>query len=129
MLTRPWVTPEEVREYTSFDDVKARNDAQLAADILRAEQAVIAYTHNRFDDPELTELPAPVKQAIILIAERYAHIAHQTSRAYKSETLDDWSYALNESSTSLDDLGLGYLLDDFKLAQASGKIFMRLRRL
>lgn len=129
MLTRPWVTPQEVRDYTSYEDVKARSDAQLAADILRAEQAVIAYTNNYFDDPELTELPAPVKQAVILIAERYAHNAFTVSRAYKSETLDDWSYTLNETSTDLDDLGLGYLLDAFKLSRANGRIFMRLRKL
>ena len=49
-LERPWVTPEEVRDYSEFESVQKRTDKKLAIDISRAEQYVIDYTHTRFED-------------------------------------------------------------------------------
>ena len=47
-VTRPWVFPEDVRDYSSYQDVQERDDDKLDVDIVRAEQMVIAYTHNDF---------------------------------------------------------------------------------
>lgn len=128
-VTRPWVTPQEVREYSDYEDVQNRSDAKLRVDITRAEQAVISYTNNKFDDEDLTEIPPNVKTAVILLAENYAHSVYQVSRSYKSETLDDWSYTANDAQLSISDLGLESLLDEYKITAASGNVFMRLRKL
>ena len=82
MAERPWVTPEELKEYTEFEEVKNRADSKLKIDISRAESWVIDYCNNRFDDPEkYPEIPENVKTAVLLIAEAYAHNAvEQTNR-------------------------------------------------
>ena len=129
MVKRPWVFPDEVREYSSYADVKARDDEKLDIDILRAEQAVIAYTNNKLEGDEYTALPKNIRTAVILLAENFAHSAFQASRAYKSETLDDWSYTSNDSQISISDLGLESLLDEYKQAASSGNVFFRLRKL
>ena len=128
-VTRPWVTPQEVREYSDYEDVQSRSDAKLRVDITRAEQAVISYTNNRFDGEDLTEIPPNVKTAVILLAENYAHSVYRVSKAYKSETLDDWSYTANDAELSISDLGLESLLDEYKITAATGSVFMRLRKL
>lgn len=128
-VTRPWVTPAEVRDYSDYADVRDRSDAKLAIDITRAEQVVISYTHNRFDDKDMEEIPPNVKTAVILLAERFAHMAFKVTREYKSETLDDYSYTANDEELTLAELGIGALLDDFVLSEASGSVFMRLRKL
>lgn len=62
MAERPWVTPEELKEYTEFEEVKNRADSKLKIDISRAESWVIDYCNNRFDDPEkYPEIPENVK--------------------------------------------------------------------
>ena len=40
MAVRPWVTPQEVRDYTEIKSVQERNDTRIAVDISRAEQDV-----------------------------------------------------------------------------------------
>ena len=128
-VNRPWVTPADVKAYSDYEDVQQRNDTKLAVDITRAEQMVISYTHNRFDDEALEAIPEGVKTAVILLAERYAHTAYKTTRAYQSETFDDYSYTANDSEVSLADMGLAALLDDYVLSAANGSLFMRLRKL
>ena len=49
MAERPWVTPQEVRDYSEIPSVQKRSDTRLAVDIARAEQYVITYTHNTFE--------------------------------------------------------------------------------
>ncbi len=128
-VTRPWVTPQEVREYSDYADVQERSDKKLEVDITRAEQVVISYTNNKFDDPELEEIPVNVKTAVILLAERFAHTAYKVTRKYASETFDDYSYTANDTEVSLAELGLSSLLDEYVIAEASGSVFMRLRKL
>lgn len=41
MAERPWVTPEELKEYTEFEEVKNRADSKLKIDISRAESSII----------------------------------------------------------------------------------------
>ena len=128
-VKRPWVYPDEVKEYSSFADVKERDDDKLDTDILRAEQMVISYTHNKFNGDEFTEIPKNVRTAVILLAENFAHSAYMASRAFKSETLDDYSYTSNDAVVSISDLGLESLLDEYKQAASTGNVFMRLRKL
>ena len=99
MAERPWVTPEELKEYTEFEEVKNRADSKLKIDISRAESWVIDYCNNRFDDPEkYPDIPENVKTAVLLIAEAYAHNAvEQTKVRLKSETFDDYSYTAESS--------------------------------
>ncbi len=133
MAKLPWVLPEEVRAYSDYPTVQSRADEKLQVDISRAEQYVIAYTNNRFDDDtEYPEIPGPVKTAVILIAEMYAFNAAEAANgkgAYQSETFDDYSYTAADMETRLDNLSLGPLLDDFVVVKPKDAITMRLWRL
>lgn len=133
MATRPWVLPKEVKAYTDIEAVQRRKKEKLEMDIARAEQYVITYTRNRFEG--YTEIPAPVKTAVILLAEAYASYANQLKKtgggAVKSETFDDYSYTAGEGTFEdfVKALDLAALLDDFVIKQASGTITLRMRRL
>ena len=127
MATRPWVTPEEVRQYSENEAVQNRTDARLATDIARAEQYVITYTHNKFDGD--AALPESVKTAVILLAENYGRNAVMSAKNVKSETLDDYSYTAADSVLGVDGLDLAALLDDYVVAQPRNSITMRMRRL
>ena len=126
MATRPWVTPEDVRQYSENEAVQNRTDARLATDIARAEQYVITYTHNKFT---ATALPESVKTAVILLAENYGRNAVMSAKNVKSETLDDYSYTAADSVLGVDGLDLAALLDDYVVAQPRNSITMRMRRL
>lgn len=126
-VERPWVFPDEVKDYTAFADVKERGTDQLDTDILRAEQMVISYTNNDFSGDEYEEIPKSVKTAIILLAERFAHSAFLTARTTKSETYDDYSYTTNDDEVSLADMGISALLDPYVITKPKGEVFMRLR--
>lgn len=127
MATRPWVTPQEVRDYSENAAVQARTDARLRVDIARAEQYVITYTHNKFADDE--EVPSAVKTAVIILAENYGRNAAIAAKDVKSETFDDYSYTAADSVISIDGLDLAALLDDFVKAEARSGVTMRMRRL
>lgn len=127
MAKRPWVTPQEVKEYSEIPAVQNRTDTRLAIDIARAEQYVITYTHNTFEDVE--EIPQEVKTAVILLAETYAHNSVMVSRDKKSETFDDYSYTADVSSISVDGLDLAALLDAFVKAEPKNGVTLRMRRL
>lgn len=133
MVERPWIKPQDVRDYTEVEAVQNRTDARLAVDISRAEQYIITYTHNKFTD--YNEVPPPVKTATLLLAEAYASYAHYmkttSGGAYKSETFDDYSYSTGESTLEelISALDLAALLDDFVVAQANASVTMRMRRL
>lgn len=133
MAKRPWVTPTEVKDYTDYPAVKNRADAKLKADILRAEQHIISYTNNRFDDEaKFPEIPEPVKTAVILVAEMFAFNAAEGAEGkgnYKSETFDDYSYTLADTTAKLDNLSLGSLLDDYIITEPRNAVTMRLRKL
>ena len=130
MVTRPWVTLQEVRDYSEYAEVQNRNDDRLKVDIMRAEQYVISYTRNDFSD--FPEIPESVRMAVILIAEMYAfNAATGKGGSYKSETFDDYSYTLRDTDAKLDNLLLGPLLDEFILggSKAGVDVFMRMRKL
>lgn len=130
-MERPWVTPQEVKDYSDSDKVKARSDTKLAFDIARAEKYVIFHTHNKFNTDEYAEqLPSDVKMAVVLLSEAYANKAINVKDGTKSsETFDDYAYTIDLSSDELENLGLGPLLDDFIITPESGKVNMKLRKL
>lgn len=129
MAKRPWVTPQEVREYSEIPAVQQRTDARLAVDIARAEQYIITYTHNRFADYE--EIPQAVKAAVIILAEAYARSATSKfiTQGLQSETFDDYSYTAADGTVDYTGLGLAGLLDDFVIAEATHGVTLRMRRL
>lgn len=131
MAARPWVTPEDVKAYTSQEDVQNRPDEKLAFDISRAELKVIAKTNNNFEDEEkYPEIPEPVKMAVILLTEAYAKNAVEATRKQvKSETFDDYSYTAESSTIDIEALDLDDLLGPYVLTTGRGKTVMRMRKL
>lgn len=131
-MTRPWVTPQEVRDYTDITAVIERTDAKLSVDIARAEARVMAITHNDFSDEKYaTAMPDEVKTAVILLAEAYANSAIKAkTKGMKSETYDDYSYIYSDSAAAAESgLDLISLLDGYILTEAQGTVTMRLRKL
>ncbi len=133
MAERPWVSPEEIREYTDRASVKERSDKKLAVDISRAEQYVINYTHCDFSDSDkYPNIPEPIKTAVILLAEAYAASAVNFGAGggtYKSESFDDYSYTAAETSFIIENLNLKPLLDDFISPAAKNTVTFRMRKL
>ena len=127
MAVRPWVTPQEVRDYTEIQSVRERTDSRIAIDISRAEQYVISYTNNDFSDYE--EIPQNVKTAVILLAETYGYNSVVSAQSIKSETFDDYSYTAENSIVSFNTLGIEPLLEGFIKVKPKNGVTMRLRRL
>ncbi len=126
MTARPWVTPQEVREYSELPAVQSRGEARLAVDIARAEQYVITYTHNDFAEGAL---PPAVKTAVLLLAEFYAQNAVTSGQTIKSETFDDYSYTTETVAASIEKLDLAALLDEYVKPNARCGVTMRMRKL
>lgn len=130
MAIRPWATPTEVKTYSDKQRVKDRAEAKVAVDITRAEQYVIRYTNNRFDDVvKYPEIPGSIKTAVILVAEVYGNNAAEGKGEYKSETFDDYSYTLADTAAKLENLDLGPLLDEFITEAPRNAVTMKMRRL
>ncbi len=127
MAVRPWVTPKEVRDYSSIKAVQERTDIRLKVDISRAEQYVISYTNNDFSEYE--EIPQSVKTAVILLSEAYGYNSVVSSKELKSETFDDYSYTAESRTISLDTLKLDPLLDEYVKIKPKNGVTMKLRRL
>lgn len=127
MADRPWVTPQEVRDYSENPTVQTRTDSRIAVDIARAEQYVITYTHNSFEGEQ--EIPQAVKTAALILAEAYGHNSIITAKEVKSETFDDYSYTAESNQISLEELDLAALLDDYVKTLPNGGVTLRMRRL
>lgn len=121
MADRPWVTPDEVREYSEDSKIQNRSDAKLAVDITRAEALVIDYCNNDFSEYET--IPDEVKTAVILLAERYSYLAVRITQGgfLTGESFDDYSYTSNGESVSIEEMGLEYLLKRYK-KESTGNI-------
>ncbi len=139
-MTRPWVSPQQVKEYTDIGAVKERTDDKLKVDIARAEQYVINYTHNDFSATiYATSIPDEVKYAVILLAEAYANQAIISAKqsgtkishgGANSETFDDYSYSISDGAEiDIASLNLSSLLDGYILAGATGKVVLRMRKI
>lgn len=127
MAARPWVTPQDVIDYTESEKVKQRSETRLKVDIARAEQYVITLTHNDFSDCD--EIPSPVKAAVLILAETYATNAIRAARDMKSETYDDYSYQSESTAISVESLDLAALLDEYVKQIPKNGVNMRLRKL
>lgn len=131
MAERPWVTPQEVTEYTEYKQVQERSEVRLRIDISRAEQYVISYTNNDFSEYEV--IPETVKTAVILLAEAYAYNACADTRSggrrMKSETFDDYGYTAGDEDYTADNLDIKALLDRYIKVAARNGITMRMRKL
>lgn len=131
MPNRPWITSEEVKEYTDYESVKSRDNNKVKIDITRAEQTIISYTNNSFEDTEkYPQIPVNVKTATILLAEAFGFKASLgEKKKYKSETFDDYSYTLQEGSVSVELLELGTLLEEYVVVKPKNGVTMNLRKL
>lgn len=127
MAERPWVTPQELKEYSEIPAVQQRSEMRLAVDISRAEQYVITYTHNSF--AEVKELPQAVKTAVLILAEAYGHNSVIAAKEFESETYDDYSYTSKSSEISIQALDLAALLDDFVKSEPRKGVTLRMRKL
>lgn len=127
MAKRPWVTPQEVRDYSVIPEVQQRTDARLEIDIARAEQYVIAYTHNSFE--EIKKVPQSVKTAAIILAEAYGHKSSVLTKEVKSETFDDYSCTYETKEISAEVLGIEVLLQDYVKKEPKNGVILRMRKL
>jgi len=139
--TRPWILPQNVKDYTDFQKVKDRSDPKLTVDIRRAENAIIEYLNRDFteidpetDLPYYTDIPQDVLDATIILSESIALNAVSSSRAegLESEDFDDYSY----KRFSMDDfkwvtnLNLGPNLNRYILdAESGNRTVLSIRRL
>lgn len=127
MAERPWITPEDVREYTENETVRSRSDKRLNVDITRAEQYILTATNNDFS--EYKEIPSAVKTAALILAEGYANNAINIAKNVKSETLDDYSYTSDNTQISADNLDISALLDPYIKKKSRTNLEFRLRRI
>ncbi len=128
-MGRPWVTPEEVREYSDLPSVQDREDVKLKIDIQRAESYIIHYCHHDFSDEKYAgSVPADVRMADILLAEYYAY-SKQNVGNKTSEAFDDYSYTTSNTQIELSSLGLEALLDQFIRDKADERLIMRMKKL
>ncbi len=125
MPKRPWITPDDVLGYTDDDNVSCRSEDKLKIDISRAESYILAYTKNKnlLDDEKYPEVPEAVKTAVIILAEHYG--ISSIKKGITSESFDDYSYSVDSSVASLDNLDIGILLDDFIISEATGTVTMK----
>lgn len=132
MATRPWVTPQEIKDYTDYEKVKVRPEPKLLADIVRAENYIMHRTNNDFQDSEkYPDIPSDIKLATMLVAEFYANTATQDpQKKYQSETFKDYSYTVSSGSDmSVDDLDISALISSYIRKEAVGTLDMKLRKL
>ncbi|QIB26096.1 DUF3199 family protein [Caloranaerobacter azorensis] len=133
MANRPWITPQDVKDYTEHKAVLNRAETKLKFDIARAERYIIERTNNDFsDDLIYPVIPDEIKMATILVTEFYANMAaNNPIEAKKSETFDDYSYTVSDKvyEMSVDDLDISYLINDYIIEAPINKTIVRMRKL
>lgn len=127
MAVLPWITPEDLKNYTENEDIQKRSDDRLTVDIQRATAVIQNYCNNTFEDEEL---PDAVKTAVIILSEAYAKnaIIQSQGKVMTSERFDDYSYNAEYSEVDITSLGLSSLLADY-VKSDRGTVNMRLRKL
>lgn len=95
------ITPQDVMEYTVFEDVKSRAVSLLDQDILEAQVEITEITGHGFSDPEYNPLPPKAKLAFLKMTQFFALINGDESivKGYTSEKMGDYSYQLGNGST------------------------------
>lgn len=128
-MGRPWIKPEDVKEYSDLEDVKNRSGTKLSIDIQRAEAYIISYTNNSFSGQDYADgIPENVKVADILLSEYFAH-NKQMIGVKTSETYDDYSYTVSAPTIDVTTLGIDVLLNPYVKPKAAGKVTMVCRKL
>lgn len=96
------ITPQDIKDYSTFDVVKSRSDAQLQQDIIEAKAEIKRVCGHTFNDTEkYPTLPDEAKLAWIKLAQFYALVNSDESitKGITSETLGDYSYTLKDGTT------------------------------
>ncbi|MFR0871303.1 MAG: hypothetical protein ACLSG5_07925 [Oscillospiraceae bacterium] len=87
MAERPWVTPEELKEYTEFEEVKNRAIASSKLTLPGGELGHRLLQQQIRRPGEIPEIPENVKTAVLLIAEAYAHNAVEQTKSVSKRDL------------------------------------------
>lgn len=103
----PWITPQQVVDYSVFSKVKNRPAKLLEMDIIEAEQEIKSIVGHNFDgadaegNPLYPFLPAEVEIAYLKMAQFFALINSDESitKGYQSERIGDYSYTLASGQT------------------------------
>lgn len=122
------ITPEDVKNYSVFEDVQDRKSDLLKMDILEAE----TYLDSKLEESieEHDPLPKKLELALLKIAQFYALVNSDESMAkgYKSEKIGDYSYTLSDGSQlSIPDVS--NLIKDYEKEDESSSdgFFLRMR--
>lgn len=123
-MTRPFITPDDLIAYTTYESVKSRSTSQLEVDIARGELYAMHYCGQDFSDVE-EDTPAAecLVLAVKILAEMYAYNAQLKTtivnesnggHSVRSESSQDYSYTYSsteEDVISIQDLGIEVLLE------------------
>lgn len=127
-MARPWIIPEEVIQFSEHECVHNKSIIKLETMISLAESKIIKYCHHDFSDEKYTELPADVKNAVLILADALSYNdSLRTSGKLKSESYDDYSYSVDvsEINTDFDSLDIASLLEQYVIDESEGNLFMR----
>lgn len=128
-MARPWIKPDDVKEYSDLEDVITRHEKKLKFDIQRAEAYIISFTNNTFSDIDYPDgVPNDVKLADMILSEYFAHNKQNIGKK-TSETFDDYSYTTSSYEIDVKSLGIDTLLKGHVKNKASEKVTMKLRKL
>lgn len=97
------LTPQELLEFTTFEEVKTRPQTNLQNDIVEAESEMKSIIGHDFSDNTLypNGIPDDARLAYLKMAQFYALINGDESLAkgYQSESIGDYSYSLASGET------------------------------
>lgn len=107
------ITPKDIRDYTTFNDVRRRTDYQLEFDIIMSEQEIFKYVGHDFSDiTKYPTIPDEVRVACIKLSEYNAMMNSDESfvKGYTSVNLaGELQYSLPDGG-KIDQTYLQYLL-------------------
>lgn len=135
-MNRPFVKPEDLREYTSFDSVQQRSVEKMVSDIVEAEFYVMNYCKRDFSDVNESSIEA---ESLILAVKKLAEMISYNKelrasvansglggRSVKSESEDGYTYQYsdaNDDMLTVEDIGVISILDKLK---STGNMRMRM---
>lgn len=128
MAKRPWITANELTDFSNHKEVIDTNSVRTTVLISLAESKIIAYCHHDFSDDEIyPSIPEEVKNAALILSDALVYNDNlRNDVSIKSQTFDDYSYTAEETlvPVSFDELGLSTLLDNYVLDNTSGNLFL-----
>ncbi|WYU49970.1 DUF3199 family protein [Bacillus sp. FSL K6-0047] len=89
-----FITPDDLKEYSSFSVIQKRSDVHLRNDIVEAEVEIKRLAGQDFSDYE--ELPEAVKIATLKMAQYFAltNADQAMAKGIKQERFENYSYTL-----------------------------------